>query len=277
MRGQMTHLDTDVLAEFRAGLITGRRGTRIVAHLAVCDRCTALSDQLAEVSALLAAVPAPAMPDGVAHRLDTVLAAESSRREDSERARDGSSRDRATHARPAKHRGMRLVTLRVLAPAAAIIVLAAGAYGLTRIGGGPTSSATSRSAAAPAAREPSAAPVEGAASGAMEPAFKGSSGFSVITSGIDYQHATLRQQLEQQKGALTGRSQAPSAQLKACVRQVTSGVSPGTPVLVENAHYQGQPATVIVASSAHGYTAWVMAPGCSAALDMITLPGTYRP
>ena len=39
MRGQMTHLDSDVLAEFRAGLITGRRGVTIAAHLAGCDRC----------------------------------------------------------------------------------------------------------------------------------------------------------------------------------------------------------------------------------------------
>ena len=38
MSGQMTHLDTDVLAEFRAGLITGRRGARITAHLAGCAR-----------------------------------------------------------------------------------------------------------------------------------------------------------------------------------------------------------------------------------------------
>ena len=76
MRRQMTHLETDVLAEFRAGLITGRRGTKIAAHLAGCDRCTALDDQLAGVSALLASVPAPPMPDSVAQRLDTVLAAE---------------------------------------------------------------------------------------------------------------------------------------------------------------------------------------------------------
>ena len=41
----MTHLDTDVLAEFRAGLITGRRGVKITAHLAGCDRCTALDDR----------------------------------------------------------------------------------------------------------------------------------------------------------------------------------------------------------------------------------------
>ena len=76
MRGQMTHLDTDVLAEFRAGLITGRRGARITAHLGGCERCTALDEQLAGVRSLLASVPAPAMPDSVAQRLDTVLAAE---------------------------------------------------------------------------------------------------------------------------------------------------------------------------------------------------------
>ncbi len=49
----MTHPDTDVLAEFRAGLITGRRGAKITAHLAGCDRCTALDDQLAGVAVLL--------------------------------------------------------------------------------------------------------------------------------------------------------------------------------------------------------------------------------
>ena len=76
----MTHLDTDVLAEFRAGLITGRRGARITAHLAGCERCTALDEQLAGVRSLLASVPAPAMPDSVAQRLDTVLAAEVAQR-----------------------------------------------------------------------------------------------------------------------------------------------------------------------------------------------------
>ena len=34
----MTHLDADVLADFRAGLITGRRGAQIGAHLAVCEQ-----------------------------------------------------------------------------------------------------------------------------------------------------------------------------------------------------------------------------------------------
>ena len=46
----MTHPDTDVLAEFRAGLITGRRGARITAHLAGCARC---ADQLKQLQSTI--------------------------------------------------------------------------------------------------------------------------------------------------------------------------------------------------------------------------------
>jgi anti-sigma factor ChrR (cupin superfamily) len=73
---QLAHPDPEVLAEFRAGLITGRRGARISAHLAACDHCTGLCGKLAEISALLAVVPAPAMPATVTQRLESVLAAE---------------------------------------------------------------------------------------------------------------------------------------------------------------------------------------------------------
>src|SRR5690242_11577313 len=139
MRGQMAHLDAEVLAEFREGLITGRRGTAITAHLAGCDHCTALGDQLAGVSALLASVPLPALPDNLAQRLDTVLAAEAAR---PDRAQAGAGQvktdqdERGHAARPAhpstgrKQRSrpsLRLLSLRVLAPVAAV-VLAAGGY-----------------------------------------------------------------------------------------------------------------------------------------------------
>ena len=144
MRGQTTHPDTDVLAEFQAGLATGRRGARIAAHLAECDRCRAFRDELAGLSALLAAVPAQAMPDRVAQRLDSTLAAEVARRTDSERARGDSPRHRGTAGRPAGHRGWRLVSLRVLAPAAAVVLAAAG-YGLSQLphGSGNLASASS--------------------------------------------------------------------------------------------------------------------------------------
>jgi hypothetical protein len=287
MRGQMTHPGPEVLAEFREGLISGRRGGKVAAHLAACDRCAALSDQLAEISGLLAAAPTPAMPGRVAARLDTVLAAETAKRDDSERAGGDRRRDRVTDTRPTGRRRFRLVAVRVLAPAAAVIVLAAGGYGLSRIGGGPTSSS---GAGSKAARAPAAA---GAAAGAAPANEKlsrsaafpaiGSAGFKAISSRTDYQPDTLRQQLEQAISgtAKTATSRPPSAPLEACVQRMTRTLRQGTPVLVENALYQGRPATVIVASNGHGYTAWVMAPGCSATqgrvLAMTTLPGTSAP
>lgn len=289
MRGQMTHLDPDVLAEFRAGLITGRRGAKVTAHLAYCARCAALSDQLAGVSALLAAVPVPAMPDGVAARLDTVLAAEAARRDVSERADGDRSRERATDPQPGRHWGFRLVARRVLAPAAVIAVLAAGGYGLSRISSGPSSSTpTAGVAAASSATKTSTGSFKGAASRpAAIAGIAGPSGFSVINSGTDYRPATLNQQLSHQLSqegrgsSAAGPSRPASAQLRGCVQRVTSRVRPGTPVLVENAHYLGHPVTVIVASIGGHYMAWVLAPGCSATrddvLDSTTLPGTSAP
>src|SRR5580693_4430303 len=76
MSGQTTHLDPEMLAEFRAGLIAGRRATALAAHLADCDRCAGLGTELTELSALLATVPPPTLPADVANRLDIVLAAE---------------------------------------------------------------------------------------------------------------------------------------------------------------------------------------------------------
>jgi hypothetical protein len=286
---KMTHPDSDVLAEFRAGLVTGRSGARISAHLAACERCAGLSDQLAEVSALLAAVPAPAMPDAVARRLEGVLAAEAASRDSSERAVDPRSPDRATRPRPRRHWDFRLVALRVLAPAAAVTVLAAGGYGLSRIGGSSTSSqaassgvasaASSAKAQAGAAAVPSSAP--NSEHGAV-PAAEAPLTFGVVTSGTYYQRATLRPQLERElalhaRGA-AGQQELASAAVKGCVLRVTRDV---IPVLVENAHYQGQPAIVIVAKSGHDEMAWVIAPGCSASSDHVlattTLPGTSAP
>jgi hypothetical protein len=298
MRGQMTHLDPDVLAEFRAGLGTGRRRARIASHLAACERCTGLSDQLGEIPALLAAVPAPAMPDAVAQRLESVLAAEVAQRDSSERTvGDGAHdpahdrahqgpRHRARSPRPRRHWDFRLVALRVLAPAAGVLVLAAGGYGLSRIGGGSTSSVAAGSAAASAASRaqagaaavPSSAATSRPEAAPLEPAAR----FGVVTSATDYRRATLPQQL---KGELQRYARpAGSAQeltpgpVKECVLRVTAGISPVSLVLVEKAYYQGQPANVIVAARGDHDAVWVTTPACSAGsdyvLDTTTLPGT---
>ncbi|MBV9450061.1 MAG: hypothetical protein JO345_29655 [Streptosporangiaceae bacterium] len=156
------HVDPDVLAEFRAGLIadhglvTGRRGRAIAAHVSGCAACAALDARLAQVSAVLAAAPVPAVPDAVARRLDgalAALAAESQKPISSERLSEhpaprtlpsgagaagggasGSGASQNGRSRNGAEWGRRLLRVRVLAPAAAALAALAGAgYGLSNL------------------------------------------------------------------------------------------------------------------------------------------------
>jgi hypothetical protein len=282
------HPESEVLAEFQAGLVTGRRRASIASHLAACDRCAGLSDQLGEIPALLAAAPALAMPDDVARRLDLVLAAEAAKRDSSERTVDDSPAHPPASPEPRRRWDFRLVTQRILVPAAAVVVLAAGGFGLSRVtGSSSSSSAASGSAAAPAHSVRPASGTAAARSGATRgsPAIVAPRNFPVVNSGTNYLRATLRQQLETELRQHTESAAGPhvlaSGSLKGCVQRVTQGTIPGTLVLVERAHFQGQPAIVIVAASGVHDTAWVTASGCSASSDHVlataTLPGTSAP
>jgi hypothetical protein len=265
MRGQTTHLDTDVLAEFDAGLITGRRGARIAVHLAGCDRCRALRDELAGVSAVLAAIPAQAMPDLVAQRLDRVLAAEVVRRTDSERARADSPRHRGTAARPAGTRGLRLLSLRVLAPAAAVVLAAAG-YGLSQLSGGPGQQASKSLAAGSAPKVAGsarvAAPMPGSGPAARAQRMSPAS-FPFVISHTDFMPGTLKQQVEAALLAAEAprATQTPPTAIMACVRTIAGSANP---LLVESARYQGQVATLIVMRTSQGEVALVAGAGCAA-------------
>jgi hypothetical protein len=285
----MSHPDTEVLAEFHAGLITGRRGARLSGHLADCERCTALGRQLADLSAVLATVPAPAMPQSVAHRLDTVLAAEVAKNIYPERPRgDGSPEAGSRHRRPG-NRGFRLMALRVLAPVAVVLLAAAG-YGLSRLASGPSSQGSAASSAgspgpgvhaeAPAVggtgpRGAAPLPVQTAQQPRAKPQFMSPHRFIVWISNTDYRHGTLRQQLEAELGASAPSlpAQAPDGKVMACVRLVTSDANP---VYVERARFEGRPATIIVVSKGTGEVAWVAGAGCSGTnpdlLDRTTLP-----
>jgi hypothetical protein len=270
----MTHPDTDVLAEFRAGLITGRRGARITAHLADCDRCTALDDQLAGVSVLLASVPASAMPDSVARRLDTALAAEVASRDNAERARGDGAAESPAPRRPDGHRGFRLLSLRVLAPAAAVVVLAAGGYGLSRlVGPGQVTASSAAGSATPSAASsghanaPVAVPAKGGVSrlpGAVSrPQGITPTNFPLVTGQRNLSPANLSQQV---KAALlvptTARTtKTPSTQLRGCVGTLASGHQLE---LVESVRFEGRPATLVVVKTGADETALIAAQDCSA-------------
>jgi hypothetical protein len=282
MRGQMTHLDTNVLAEFRAGLITGRRGVKITAHLAGCDRCTALDDELAGVSMLLASVPAPPMPDSVAQRLDTVLAAEVTKKNYPERAQVDRPGESGAHDRPAAKRGFRLATWRVLVPVgAAAVLLAAGGYGLSLIAHGPesytaspSSGSTSSSAAAGSGAK-TANSGRAAAAAPLSPAPSAHSQRKSPHQPVNVSSLTLRQHVE---GELrlpraSRPMKAASSQVLGCIHLLAASA----PLeLVESARYEDQPATIIVARESTGYRVWVAGPNCSATtrdvLHTITLP-----
>ena len=90
MRRHSAHVDANVLAELSAGLISGRRATRIHAHLAGCQRCAKVSAGLSEVSVLLASVPPPAMPEMVSRRLTTAIMEEAAARSGAAAGRPGS-------------------------------------------------------------------------------------------------------------------------------------------------------------------------------------------
>jgi hypothetical protein len=277
----MTHPDTDVLAEFRAGLITGRRGARITAHLAGCDRCAALDDQLAGVSVLLASVPAPALPDRVAQRLDTVLAAEVARRDDAERARGDGASESPAPRRPRGNRGFRPLALRVLAPAAAVVLLAAGGYGLSRAGLGSSSSSSATTADGAAKSVSSAEAPTGSRNAAAEPVQGPAARSQGITGGIrvttshqNFTHANLAQQVKAALLVPSSVSTTASAQLSTCVIQLVDGHRLQR---VESIHYQGAAATLVVARTGQGDTAWIAGPGCHVLAKTTLLPGISGP
>jgi hypothetical protein len=261
------HIDADGLAEYRIGLITGRRERLIGAHLATCAQCSVVADRLAEVSTLLAAVPQPAIPEAVASRLESVLYQEQT-----------VVAPARTRFRLPGHRFRlpRLVPLRVLAPVAALAVLAAGGFGLSQLSGSTASGpAFSGAAGAPAAAASSAA-ASSAAVHAKAPAVGsfatghadegqaiGVEGpLRIAASDIDLKTATLGRQLQ---ALLRSDAQLPSTRASASVQACVQAAAAGHPVtLVASARFDGSPVTVVIVEVGTAYHGLVAGPHCAA-------------
>ncbi len=285
MKRHSAHVDANVLAELSAGLISGKRATRLHAHLAGCQQCARLSAGLTEISALLASVPSPAMPESVTRQLQTTLTREAAERSARvtapAQAASGGGSDRVLPFRSGAPRGRRgftgPVAARVFAAAAAACVVAAGGYTVAQLtsGGSAPSSGHHQAGAVAgvsASSRPAALPFIG-----LTPAH-GSGGanflsFKVINSGIDYQSVTLSAQIKTELGhaAALGPARssgakflhAPSTQQYACVMDVTGDIEPA---MVDSARYNGSPATIIALAHVGNQVsqAWVVGPSCSA-------------
>ena len=301
MKRHAAHVDADVLAELSAGLTSGKRATRIHAHLAGCQQCARLSADLTEVRSVLASVSSPAMPEHVTRRLTTVLDQEAAERS-ARTATAGPSAAPADDGVPARVLSFRdprksqrhgltsPVAARALTAAAAVCLVAGGGYAaveLTSTGSSPSPSGHSAAGARPQASASNGSgalpfighPLPGSNNGADVLSFR------VIDSGTDYRTATLSRQIstELSQGVANGPNRssgalslhAPSSQQYGCVIDVTGDTEPA---LVDSASYNGHPATIIALAHVGNQVsqAWVVGPACSAdnidVLAHVTLP-----
>ncbi|HEX4253533.1 MAG TPA: hypothetical protein VH089_00520 [Streptosporangiaceae bacterium] len=302
MRRQSAHVDAEVLAELSAGLIDGKRATRIHAHLAGCQRCAQRSASLAEISTLLTSVPSPRMPDDVVTRLNATLAREAAHRSAPATAPARSSNQDTANtvvefSRAAKGRRRVLtspVAARAFAAAAAACVVAAGGYTAVQLTTGGSSTPIGPGVANGPVTTKHAASRGGSARGLptgsvhaqpfIPKTGNGASNgpeqqlaFKVVDSGIDYQSTSLRTQIKTELNKVVALKSlhTPTPQQYACVSDVTGGTAPA---LVDKARFQGRPATIIALSHVGKQfsQAWVVGPSCSASktdiLEYVTLP-----
>lgn len=79
--GPAQHASVEELADAAEGLLGADAAAQLRQHLSTCAECRARNADLGEVGALLAAVPAPAMPASVVARLNAAVRQEQQRRE----------------------------------------------------------------------------------------------------------------------------------------------------------------------------------------------------
>jgi hypothetical protein len=153
------------------------------------------------------------------------------------------------------------------------VVIAGGGYGLARLLHGAATPASGAagggriSSNLPAARQHGASPN----AGTLHSAQAGSAAVLPLTrSGTDYQPGQLAAQVEQVLSRHPVSAAAPGdfrqlqrSGLDGCVSSLTGGAWPR---LVDQARYQGRPATIIVTAGAGGRPGqvWVVGTGCSA-------------
>jgi len=296
-------VDPETLAAFREELLPRRKAERVAKHLARCTQCAGLDAQLADLPALLADVPAPPMPDALTTRIAAALAEEAAARSAgvpagaaaAQAAADGDAAaaqpgDAANGARGRRTRraarapgpGRTRLALRIATAAAAVVVIVGGGFGVSRLLSG-TSSPTVASGSAPVPPATRIAPHNalqapsqsgGAKSGNKDhSASSGAAGYHVAASGTNYLPGRLGAQV---KAVLSrpGRLPLPKPNgsssilrrtgLTSCVTHVTGTQRPR---LVDLAHYDGRPATVIVLpSGANTLRVLVVGPRCSATM-----------
>ncbi|HEY2550511.1 MAG TPA: hypothetical protein VGI64_08030 [Streptosporangiaceae bacterium] len=304
------HFSAEVIGRLSEDDLGSRRAGRVRSHLARCARCSAVSRQLAGVTALLASTTAPPMPESLTARIESSLAVEVARRTAAAPQAEAFRRDlpeRGSAARRGKPPRRSPAGLRVAAAAAAVAVVAGVSVAVLNSHGGSGGSAAN---SAPAL-------AHGAAQGRLamkvgpQLSFRANGRtdlFRPVSSHVGYTRANLVSQVSSAlrhasspaasagPGVLPGQgggaspgalgrqntAQAPqlpvlnsfagilTSALEGCVGRVAGH---SAVLMVDVDSFGGKPATVIVlgAAGALGEQVWVVGPGCSAAATDVIL------
>jgi hypothetical protein len=283
------HVSAETMARYRQGDLNQRRTSHVSTHLAGCDRCSALNEDLVGVTALLAGVRPPPMPEDLTARITGAIAAESARRAADPAAGDvaitrGAAAGRR-HRPPRPRRAPRIapkVALGGLAAAAAVVLVGGGIYEVIGHTGSTASSTASGmpSAARQATRSPANGPMASAPVSGPALEYQGSGrreSITPITTGANFTPAGLSTQVTaevREYGAGLGKTNlngepsgghgpaSPAAVPReqtgtfadiplASLRGCVNRIAAGSLVLlVDVAHYRGAPATIIVTEAA---------------------------
>jgi hypothetical protein len=309
------HATVDELARLGADDLRPRKAARIGRHLTSCTRCTRVSDQLAGVPALLSSVSFPKMPQNLSARIDSALAAESAQRVAAEPATEAGRGElpawsgRLRPGRPGSggpRRGgqswrLPVPATRVVATAAAILVVGVSGYEIAAHAGAGAPAATSSGAGAkvpaPVVSQVSVGPQVSYRQAGTENSIR------MLTSGTNFRSSTLAEQaavaVREAKiegiratpassatnsglsvptssanpdgalGPIQG-SAAAGSQLSGCIDHVVN--SGQVVIMVERAKFEGARATIIVAvptwarstSPPKDAEVWAVGEACSA-------------
>lgn len=270
------HLDLETLADLDEGLLTDDEAAPVRAHLSGCARCAAAREELAAVPALLAAhAEVGPMPADVVSGVEAALGEQAVAAGDPGASGPGSAAPTVT---PFPTRDRSPLGMRLLQAAALLVVVFAG-LGLvfSAVQGGRDEETTATSGGFASDR-------------AAEGAAPGDGSFPVSASGRNWSPATVTAGVpdivagsldaaaaQDDSGGATPsapRSLATEATarlaggppLAECVTALNDG--PVTPLGVDLASWQGNPAVVIVLPTpgdASTVDTWVVGPECSQA------------
>jgi hypothetical protein len=280
------HLDAEALADLQEGLLDATAAGTATAHVASCAQCKADQLALERVRGFLAAAPDPGpMPDLVAARIEHAL-------------REGTLDPADTEAPPAPLTTASAATVtpvhptrprspwssRILQAAAVLVLLLAGAgiavsAFLNRQDAGSDSSAAGGGAVASDSTDRSAAESQAQSLGTSyhatghdytaqsvaiaAPGLIGTGTRYKADAGSEADNRTAP------RAALAGapaglQRLGPGKALTACATSLAAG-GPSTPLAVDLARFEGQPAAVIVLPTEGdpaSMDVWVVGPGC---------------